>query len=419
MTERKRFRLFDSKILWAVVSLLASLLIWIYMTSTQQESITSELRNVELVIEGQEAIQKNYDLLVSNVSASTVNVVISGTRLNIGGLSAKDVQAVIDVSRIQANGEGNYSRTFTLRYPEGVNADAVTLVSSNPSQVSFVISRLATRTFPVQSAFVGSAAEGYILDDLECNPATVTISGLQSDLDKIDHVYAELGGEDMQINRTRTADVQFVLKDAEGNDLEIEGLEFSSDTVELKQNILMRKEVPLELSLIHGAGANDTNTRVSIEPSSIIIAGDPSIVEGYNKVVLGPVDLTDFGLTYESDLNIVLDNEILNVTGVTKATVKLELSGLAVKYIDVTNLSFTGLPEGYASAEILSRSLSVLIRAPMSVMEDIVAENIRAVADLSGVTAVGDQSVPVRIFVDGFTDAGAVDDYAVIVRITK
>lgn len=39
MTKKKISKLFDNKVFWAVVSLLAALFIWVYITGTQEEPI--------------------------------------------------------------------------------------------------------------------------------------------------------------------------------------------------------------------------------------------------------------------------------------------------------------------------------------------------------------------------------------------
>lgn len=40
MTNKKKNKLLDSKVFWAVISLIASLFIWVYITGTQEEIIT-------------------------------------------------------------------------------------------------------------------------------------------------------------------------------------------------------------------------------------------------------------------------------------------------------------------------------------------------------------------------------------------
>ena len=49
MTKKKISKLLNNKIFWAVISLIASLFIWVYMTGTQEEVISRDLNGVEVV----------------------------------------------------------------------------------------------------------------------------------------------------------------------------------------------------------------------------------------------------------------------------------------------------------------------------------------------------------------------------------
>ena len=78
------------------------------------------------------------------------------------------------------------------------------------------------------------------------------------------------------------------------------------------------------------------------------------------------------------------------------------------------------MPEGY-TAEIINQALAVTVRAPESVLPEISASNLRAVADLTGVAdtnASGYISPTVRIYIDGFPTAGVVGRYSIIVTLT-
>lgn len=413
MSKKKKNKLTDSKVLWAVISLLASLFIWVYITGTQEEIITTTFNNVEVQLLGEDTLQATRGYVVTNVSAETVSVKISGTRGNIGSLSASDVKAVIDVSLISTT--GTLTQYYTLTFPDSVNADAVSLVSSNPQTISFEVTKMSWKQVPVEAKFVGSTAENYIAGEIEYEPKTIKVSGPESMLEKIDHIYAEMGGDELTM--TRTADIPIVLIDTDGNTMDTSGLEFEVPTVTVTIPISMMKEVPLYVQCVYGSGATEENTVINIEPSKITISGDTEIVSGINRIVLTTVDLTDFSLTHQDTYAIPLPDGVENVTGINQADVKIEITGVDTKIFTVTNISYRNLPSGYTVDEITTQSLDVRIRAPQDVLDQIQASNLSAVADLSDITQSGDMFVQVRIIVDGFTDAGAVGDYSIGIKI--
>lgn len=415
MTKKKTSKLFDSKIFWAVVSLLAALFIWVYVTGTQEEPIEKSFSNVEVVFIGEDTLQASRGYVINNISAETVSVKINGTRRNIGSLSASDVKATIDVSMISQTGTN--TQYYTLTYPDGVDADAVSIVSSNPSVISFNVTRMSTKQVPVEVQFKGSTAEGYIAGEVEYEPKAITISGPESELEEIDHVYAEIGGDELTM--TRTADVPFVLMDKNGNELASDGFEFDVSTINVTIPISMMKEVSLYVQCIYGAGATEENTSIEIEPSTITISGDTSVVSGINRIDIATIDLTDFALTLQDTYAIPLPNGVENVSGVTKADVTIEIQGVSTKQVTVTNFNYTGLPDGYYVEEIITQNLEVKVRGAQDVLDQIQSSNLRAVADLSEVTQTGIMYVPVKVELDGFTNAGAVGEYMIAIRIRR
>lgn len=415
MTEKKKSKLFENKIFWAVVSLLAALFIWVYVTGTQEEPIELSFNNVEVVFTGEDTLQASRGYVINNISTETVSVKISGTRRNIGSLSASDIKATIDVSLISQT--GTITQYYTLTYPDGVDADAVSIVSSNPSVISFNVTRMSTKQVPVEVQFKGSTAEGYIAGEVEYEPKTITISGPESELEQIDHVYAEIGGDEHTM--TRTADVPFVLMDKSGNKLSSDGFEFDVSTINVTIPISMMKEVSLYVQCIYGAGATEENTSIEIEPSTITISGDTSVVSGINRIDIATIDLTDFALTLQDTYAIPLQNGVENVSGVTKAEVTIEIQGVSTKQFTVTNFNYTGLPDGYYVEEIITQNLEVKVRGAQDVLDQIQSSNLRAVADLSEVTQTGIMYVPVKVELDGFTNAGAVGEYMIAIRIRR
>lgn len=414
MTKKKKNKLLDNRILWIVLSLLASLVIWIYLNGTQQEEIEIDLRGVEVVFEGADTLQDTREYIIANVDNYSVDVTIRGTRVNIGSLSASDVKAVIDVSGITNTGYN--SRTYTLRFPDRVDADAVTLVSSSPSVIGFDVTRMTTKAVPVECVFTGSTAEGYIYDGIEWEPTTVRISGTESQLADVATAYIEIAYMDM--DSSRTVDVPYTLVDSEGNPVSTEGLEFDTDTVSVTVNINMTKQVPLTVSANYGAGATEDNTRVTVSPENIMISGDASVVESINYISVATIDTTSFSASFTDEYDIILPEGVENLTGTTTADVTVEVLNLETRSFTVSNINVTGLPEGY-SADVITQSLAVTLRGSAADLDSIRTENLSAVADLSEVSQTGDMTVNVRIRVDGFPNTGAIGTYQIAISVSR
>ena len=181
------------------------------------------------------------------------------------------------------------------------------------------------------------------------------------------------------------------------------------------------KETPLTVQLIDGGGATGEHTVSSIEPATITVKGSAEDLEGMNSLNIGNVDLSTVptNTAFTKSYNIVLPDNMTNMTGEETAEVTVELKNLKEKTFRVTNLELANTPSNL-KATLGTVSLQIKVRGPSDVMEAVTASSIRAVADLSSVgTSTGQFSVPVDVYVDGFSGVGDMGSYNVLVSISE
>ena len=58
----------NSKVFWAIASLLASFLLWAYMTSTEETTIDRTFYNVPVVFQGAEELRSSRGLIITEAS---------------------------------------------------------------------------------------------------------------------------------------------------------------------------------------------------------------------------------------------------------------------------------------------------------------------------------------------------------------
>ena len=282
-----------------------------------------------------------------------------------------------------------------------------------------MVSAQTKKIIPVVGSFEGSVAEGFTAETPEFEPSNITVFGPETYLKNISRAWVEF--EKGDVSSTYSVDVGYQLQDEEGEECSTTGLSFSDDTVRATLRVLAVKEVPLTVDLIANGGATSANTKISIEPESITLAGDTSILSALNRISLATIDLGDFESTFGSEYRIIYDDGLKNLSGITEAKVSIEIVGLETRSYAVQqeNMSCINVTEGY-SAEVLSENLVVKLRGPKEQLEQVRGENIRVVADLKDFnTSVGQYMPPVKISVDGFPELGAMGDYTISIEIRK
>ncbi|MEG0940285.1 MAG: CdaR family protein [Oscillospiraceae bacterium] len=406
--------IWNNKIFLAAISLLASVLLWVYVTTTEGDVISETYDNIPVEFKGADTLRDKEGFIISNASANTVSITLKGTRRNIAKLSASELKAFVDVSKIAV--KGNYTSSFDVTYPLGIDRDSVSLVSTLPSSVSFLVDKTNTKTVELKGQFSGTVLEGYVPQPIIFEPQTVNISGPENEINKVACAWVVIERKD--VDKTLKFDTEYVLLDNEGNEVELGNIVLETEMVSVTLPITATKEVPLTVDLVDGGGATIENVKISCDPATIIIAGDAETLASINKISLGTVDLAAFASTFEDKFTVVLPDKVSNVTGITAAKATVEVIGLETRKFNVTNISAINAPTGRTSS-MVTENVEVTLRGSADVLNKIKANNIRVVADLTDVGNTTGVFQPIaKIYVDGFTGVGAVGEYKIYVKLS-
>lgn len=416
MSTRSRMKkIYNSKAFWMIVSLLASLAIWVYVTSVETDESKTTFRGVKVELVGEDILRDSKNLVVTDMDTSTVTVEVVGPRRIIGSLSSDQLVAQVDVSKLSR--AAYTSQQYTIVYPDGTDTSKLSESRRTPETINFMVSAQTSKSIQVRGSFDGSLAEGYTAEMPVFEPSTITITGSEAYLKDVEYAWVTFGKEN--VDSTYSVETGFTLMDANNEPCSTTGISFSTDVVTATLPLLTLKEVNLDVNIIEGAGATKANTKITIDPVSVTLAGDSSLLAGVNKIILATIDLTDFSSTFTETYTIPIDNELKNTTGVTKATVTVEIVGLETKTFRVTNFSCINATEGY-EADIITESKEITLRGTPEALAQIKAENIRAVADLTDYKeSTGTYMPQVRVYVDGFTDVGAIGENTISIEIRK
>lgn len=402
-----------------IVSLICSVIMWVYVASVETEEFKQTFRGVRVQLVGETLLRDSKNLVITDMDTSTVTVEVVGPRRVVGSLDSDQIYAQIDVSKLSR--AAYTSQQYSVIFPDGTETGSLSVTRKTPETINFMVSSQTTKSVQVRGSFDGSIAEGFIAESVVFDPATITLSGPEAYLRNVDYAWVSFGKEN--VDSTYEVETGYTLMTADNIPASTTGISFSTDVVTATLPLLTVKDVSLGVNLIEGGGATAENTKVTIEPETISLAGDSKLLAGINKINLASIDLTDFTTSFSDTYVIPIDNELRNITGATEAKVTVEIVGLETKNVKVTNMSCINVTEGYV-ADILTKSLNVTLRGNPESLAQLKDENIRAVADLADMNeSVGTYMPRVRIYVDGYTDVGAIKsggtDYAVYIQIEK
>ena len=407
-------RITNSRILYIVLACVLSIVLWMYVTSYANTDMEIELTDLEIDYTGGDDILQDRKLLVTKQDQQSVSVTVLGKRSVVSSINKEDVRVSVDLTDIRSTGV--YEKVYTVTFPENVKEESILIVKRSPEFVTVNIDKLLTKPVEVRGDFEGSVEEGYMLEPIVYEPATIQVSGPEEVVSHISCAYVVLDRENLA--RTVTGAVGYTLLDYENKAVDLQELSVDVSEVRYTIPIVMVKDVVLTVDLIEGGGARETNAVVEITPRVLTLSGGAELLQGVNKINLGTIDLASFEQSLTDTYPIPLPNGAENLSGEKEATVKVTLRGLVTKHIITTDISFINVSPGYVATPI-TQYKEIAIRGPAEIVSLVEGSNVHVVGDLSEFgNAVGRYSVPTTVYISGYSEAGVVDgNYRVVVSL--
>lgn len=405
-----------NKLLYMALSLVAAILFWLYVDNVQGNTVDQPFHNIPVEFIGQTDTLPSRNLMMVDGADATVDIVISGPRTTVTGLSVEDFSIQVDLSNI--NSAGTYPLAYNVITPPGLSRSAIS-IEKTTQNVVVTIAELFEKEIPVEVDVVGKTQTGYtyMSDKLEVNPSFITLQGREEDIESIASARVVLDLTDADF--TILKDFRYDLLDVYGNVVENDGAFAVSDRyIQLHAPIYVIRDLALIVRWKESPGSMLENVDWNLEPSTITVAGDPQLLGDRTEIVLGEVDLSALLNDARQTLNIKLPAGCANISGYTSTVLTIDFhEELTTKTFSVTNISAYGLGQGMEATR-LTNSVDVLLRGPAEQLDLITPEDIRIVADLGEFSASGKYSVTAEVLVDGpYDQVGAAGSYSVYYEI--
>lgn len=407
-----------NKALYIAISLLVAILFWVYVDNEKGNTISQEFNNIPIEFIGASDTLPNRDLLVSEVSTETVDLVLSGPRTAITKLKRDDIVLQVNLSSI--NSVGTYPLDYELVSTNNVNRRDITIDRASVSTVTVKVIEMFEKTIPVDVSIIGKVDDGYIFmsDLLVAEPSSITLIGHEARVDEVDkaQIMVDLTGADETVSR----EFEYQLLDTDGNVVDRDGITVSHKRVAVTAPLYVNKTLELKVDLVESPGSVYEYATVNINPKAIEVAGEPSELSGKDSIILGQLKLKDFldDKTVVMEINLPGEN-CINVSGVSSAEVTITFKDtVETRMFSVTNISAVGVKDGRNFSRV-TNSVDVLVRGPKADLDLMTGEEIRIVVDLESYTANGTHNVPATVMVDGYPDVGAVGSYSVTCKISS
>jgi len=407
-------RLKESRWVYILLSVVLAMVFWMYVRKVEDPRITDTIHNVRVELTGVNVLTSQ-SLTVSELSHHTVDLRIEAPASVISNLIQykDDLYIPLDVSRCV---EGENRLEYQPKYPTNFNVSDVVLQSQEPNAIIVTVEKLFSKTCNVEFQLRGQVADGYQMGTPAVEPSTVVVSGSVEDVNRVARVVAVLDDEDL--DERFSGDLPLTLLDSQGNVLEDLEVTLDAKTAYVVVPVVVVEEIPLSVNVLAGGGATIQDAVIDVEPRSIAISGEEKDIKNLTELSIGSIDLAKVVGTNTFTFPISLDPSLENVSGETTATVTVTVEGLSTITLDVDNIKVDNIPSGRSAAAV-TQMKQVTVRGKEADLAGIDASQVRIVADLSGVTTIGQISVPARVYLNAGGTVGVIGEYTIVVNVSR
>lgn len=371
-----------NKLLTALISIAVALGLWLYVVTVVSPNSDKVFTNIPVMLQSEVLLQER-GLMITGMNTDSVTLHLEGSRIDLNKLSSSNITVTMDVSKIYE--PGTHQLTYTHTFPGDVASNAINVLSKSPSTITVEVQERISKDVPVEVVYNGSLANDLIADkeNKELSAENVTVTGPKSVIDQIHvaQIEVDLKGRSESFSEA----FAYTLCNERKEPVDAKMVTTNTESLTLTLKIMRVKELPLEVEIIYGGGADETNTTVTVEPQSIWVSGSDTILEGLDKLVLGTVNLAEMANDDMLFFPIKLPEGVTNESDVTvtEATVDVKFENLYTQTITLKEgFQVINVPAGM-KAELLTKALEVQIRSTEEQLAQVKPEDFQVIIDMT------------------------------------
>lgn len=265
-----------------VLSLLASVVMWIVAVDYEKADYEKTFTDVDIKIVGSEKT----GMQISMDENVRLDITVSGKRSYLSTLKSSSFTAVVDVSVVSKEGKSEPLQV------EIENVNGVRVVSQSITHLTVTAEKRVTDSFEIIPLLGTAQLENGVNYSLLCDTQSVTVTGSESVVKSIKRAVAYVNPEPKNVTVSFKSNCKIVLES--DVDIDISSLNISPMYCGVEVVLTKEKSVPVKIKLDGGA---DLEYGASFHPSvtSVLISGEP--------LILDQIDYINLNIPYEKITN--------------------------------------------------------------------------------------------------------------------
>lgn len=368
------------KLFKIAISLVLSLTLWLYVVLVIGPEYKDTYKNIEVDLVG----VLNDDFIILGDKDFTVDIKLSGNRVDLNKVNASNIIVELDQSQIGQDG--------TTAYPYKIIVpDTVTIESYSPSRITLEVARRKQKTIDVEITYdEDMIPTGYGVLEVRQEFEKIEISGPEDVINRI--VKANIHVDITPRNQKTGIDSEeysITYLDANGKKVHnsnVKPVDEEAEKITVSMPIGIKKEIPLRVYVVEGGGLTTKN--VTVEPQIITVLGLEEDLQNFEEWYLNdqenPIDLSTIDKEAVTTFAIDLPDNIIYKRSNKEAVVKVSFEGVLEKTFTIPQNQFQllGVPDGMLPL-IEEEEVEITVRGAKETVSALTTEDILVSVDFT------------------------------------
>lgn len=375
--------LLTNNIGWKVVSLLASIILWAAVTTTNNPVVSQSYYNIPVQLLNTDSITGIGRVYSIENDGGVINkVTIRAPHSVINDIDSEDIIAVADVNELSS------LDTVSVRFKTTKYDDQINSIVGSTDTIKLNIENKKTKSVALSTVINGTVAEGYSVGTISPDQNTIRVSGPESLVNQVAVAQVEIDVSGFSSDISTNAEVK--LCDAQGAVVTGENLTQNIRTTGVKISLFANKEIPIVFAYtgVPYQGYAATGV-ITSDINTINVSGSPAKLKELEKIEIPAeaVDITDRKSDYSVliDVTKYLPEEVYAADENSKGMVTVMIEAQTNKRLNISenDIKAVNIPDGY-KATIFAEDGTILELIGLSTDLDMVnKDNLNPIVDIA------------------------------------
>lgn len=349
-------KLFATNTAVKVLSIIAAIVMWLYVMNEQNPQMTTVVRDVPVKLQN---LDESKFALKEDSTQFNVNVKVKGRRSLVADLKSDDINAEVNM---RGRMEGDNLIRVDVTTPPNVE-----FIDVSPREVMVTLDGIIEEQMPIVVDVAGIPAQGFAADKPMTKPQAVVVKGPRSMVNAVKKVSTRIDVSDKNSTVVSTLPIRVL----DGQDKEQKGITFRPDVVEVTVPIVPVRNIQVLPNIVGNPPEGFIIRDVRIDPPSITLTGSEDILKALQSVNTEPINIEGRTSTLSTEINLILPKGVTTFDeDIQSARVTVEIEKLATTTVKTTSneIEIVDIPSDL-KAELEYREITLTVNGPESIID--------------------------------------------------